>query len=467
MLEAQKYHKIIPFIAFLCVVLFTWPFFNWWLEDDVYQRAFILSLDSPLTIFTNSHQMFAFDMSRTFVPWLAFSEYLDIHLAPYSPVFSNLHNTVSFALTSFFLFYWLKRVLPVKYAVLALCLWIYLPSTILISEWTAVRHYLEGLLFSVLALLVLEKTGDKSQPLQGVVYTLCVCLLYYLSAISKEIYVTFTFYMISILFIKKKNYVGIGFLCLTGLLYLGHRFLYFGGLGSSSLVFSPSQLLGFEVLPFSFSGNHAGAVVFIVVLIMNVVILLKKHPPITWLVCLGGLFTLLFPLMPVIQHLDSDHQMKTWYRLVFLFNTVFVIGTVFSIKELSNRKLKVAISTAVLLCLLSGSVSMSNKIDKLRIAYKLEAAFYLENPDKLLFSQVPYAQYISNVHDLFCPDDKRHYIDWQGLMDRGVIHSTLLEYDTIWVYQDGEYKPDTSIYMELINKNMDRSRPLLKPRKIL
>jgi len=406
-------------------------------------------------------------MGRTFVPWLAFSEYLDIHFLPHSPLLSNLHNMISFALTSLFLFFWLKKTLPLKYAVLAFCFWIYLPSTILISEWTAGRHYLEGLLFSILSLLVMEKTGDKSQALRRIVFTILVCVLYYLSAISKEIYVTFTFYMLFILFIKKKNFVGASFLVLTGVLYMGHRFLYFGSFGSNSLIFSPSQLIGFKVLPFSFSGSTLGAVVFIAVLTMNMFIILKKFTPKTWVICLGGLFSLLFPLMPVIQQLDSNYQLGTWYRLIFLFNTAFVIGTVFLMKELSNRKLNFVFSTAMLLCLLFGSVSMSHRLDKLRKTYKLETEFYLDNPDKLLFSQVPYAQYISNVHDLFCPELKRHYVDWRGLMDRGVIHSTLLEHDTIWLYKDSGYTSDNETYLEILHKNMVQSRPLEKPRKIL
>jgi hypothetical protein len=449
------------FCIFLTLAL-TRPLFGWWLEDDVYQRTFILKLTNPVDIFWNSHAMFGFDMGRTFVPLLAFSEYIDSLIYPFSPIPANIHNMVVFGMTACVLFHLLSKISSQSIALSSVILWMLLPSSILISEWIAVRHYLEGFLFSLVSIAAVMniKSSDEHNRHSRALWA---CFFFFLAAISKEIYVTFTFYLIFVLLWRRKFWAGMVYVFVTGLLYSLYRFYYFKGVNGGDFSFNLEQLKHFVVLPLTFTGDYSGAFAFIILCLLSLVIIIRYYSYRSWLIILGGVFCLVFPLIPVMTHLHHAPEPGTWYRLVFLLNSVFLLGSIHLIHLLDHKVMKRIVFFGSLVIISIGGIRMANKLDQLREAYHEESMFYLNNPDKLLFSEVPYAQYISNIHDLFCPNQKRHYIDWLGLMDKGVIHSLLKEKDAVWIYTDQGYRKDPLTLQRIMMRNIKRTYPLSQP----
>ena len=86
------------------------------------------------------------------------SYWIDVRLAGVSPQFAYLHQVCSFLVTLFLLYLFVARVYHERAAALVVSvLWVLLPSTAVVLQFAATRHYLEGLLFSALALCLLQR----------------------------------------------------------------------------------------------------------------------------------------------------------------------------------------------------------------------------------------------------------------------------------------------------------------------
>jgi hypothetical protein len=80
-----------------------------------------------------------------------------------------------------------------------------------------------------------------------------------------------------------------------------------------------------------------------------------------------------------------------------------------------------------------------------------EAMFYLQNPDKLVFSEDPAAWYLMGVHWMYGAGSE-HHINYQFIQGEQV-RDLLKQYSTIWRYQDGAFVRDEELYRTLQEKN--------------
>jgi hypothetical protein len=96
---------------------------------------------------------------QALVPMQVLSFWIDLRLARVSPQFAYIHQTCSFLLTLLFLYLILVRAFQNDRAAafFVSVLWVLLPSTSVVLQFLSTRHYLEGMLFSALALCLLQR----------------------------------------------------------------------------------------------------------------------------------------------------------------------------------------------------------------------------------------------------------------------------------------------------------------------
>ena len=96
---------------------------------------------------------------------------------------------MSFLLTLLVLYFLLLRLLRNNKAA-AFCisfLWMLAPSTLVVVQFLATRHYLEGLFFALLAVFVLSRAGLQNRPRDWRAYAIAfACGV--IAALYKEIY---------------------------------------------------------------------------------------------------------------------------------------------------------------------------------------------------------------------------------------------------------------------------------------
>ncbi len=116
-------------------------------------------IHNPVSIFIDRGILRHLVTGRALVPMQVLSFWTDVRLAGYSPQFAYLHQTCSFLLTLLFLYLILIRVFQddIPAAVFVGVLWVLLPSTSVVVQFLSTRHYLEGMLFSALALCLLQR----------------------------------------------------------------------------------------------------------------------------------------------------------------------------------------------------------------------------------------------------------------------------------------------------------------------
>ena len=94
------------------------------------------------------------------------SYWIDTRVAPESPALAHLHDYVSLVIVCLLLEATLRRFrVPRPWSIAAVGAWLLLPSTIAVYEFIAARHYIEGLGYSLWALLVADDLArDEHSP---------------------------------------------------------------------------------------------------------------------------------------------------------------------------------------------------------------------------------------------------------------------------------------------------------------
>ena len=85
------------------------------------------------------------------------------------------------------------------------------------------------------------------------------------------------------------------------------------------------------------------------------------------------------------------------------------------------------------------------------LSAKMEGTFYIQNPDKLLYSVQEAGWFVPGVHDLY-RIKKRHYVikgdtnDWHT-------ERMLRLFPTVWRYDNGEIVQDDRLYDDLLRNS--------------
>lgn len=157
----------------------------WWCCDDS-QLLWFLQRYTPLDYLVQPAAWQAL-IPFSYTPWLALVQQLDVWLFGYAPLAMHAHLLLSVALCAVLLLLLLRPWCGLLPAWAAALLFLLGSPTAVAAQQLMVRHYVDGLLFMLLALLLLRPQGTAPGP-RGWRYGLS-CLAYALALMSKEIFV--------------------------------------------------------------------------------------------------------------------------------------------------------------------------------------------------------------------------------------------------------------------------------------
>lgn len=404
---------------------------RWWFSDDTSQFAYTADIPSSLAVFTDPKVLRGFGTGEALVPMQFLSYRIDVNLAGFSPHFAYAHQIASFLLTLVLLYLLLVRWLGGnKTAALAASLcWALLPATAVVVQFLATRHYLEGLLFTALAVYLAERLRGK-----GVV-ALCglVAMLY------KEVFVFVVPLLLLGLAWRRKDRLLGALSVLLGLIYLLYRLWAYDLTAryAGMPLLSPWHYLKFlSKLPYTLSANYGGYLLVAFGLAACVLVLRRG-----WgdrrvflffaalvVVSLAALFPVTNALYFFIRRPDS------WYRILFVLHTIVVVFAAWAATRLPWRWAHVGLAAASLLIVAPGVVKTRNLWAEMTANAEREAMFYLGNPDKVLLSEQNDWWFVPGIDWMY--KTKPHYVLRKDLATARIEPGT-----PVWAWRSGRFRP--------------------------
>jgi hypothetical protein len=402
---------------------------RWWFEDDPALYAYANQIRNPLSIFIDPGVLRHLVTGRALVPMQVFSFWVDVRLAGYSPQFAYLHQTCSFLLTLFFLYLILLRVFEddIAAAVSVSVVWVLLPSTSVVVQFLSTRHYLEGMLFSTLALCLLQRGIRIGALLSMVVGMLC-----------KETYAVLIPAIVLMYAWPRRDR---GLALSTAAIVCVYAVYRYGMLGPALTYGMPLLTVGqypkfLSKLPYSLASNYGGYCLCGIIAALcyyfarrsreNRQIILYFLAALA--LSLGPIFPASWPLYGTIRSPDP------WYRILFLLNTVVIVfGGYLAVRSLS-RRMQLALAILAIAILIPGTEKTRRLWADMTTRAEREGKFYLNNPDKILLSEQVAWWFIPGVYGMYQVKTP-HYILLKDLPD-------LQPGTTIWRFRNGEFVPE-------------------------
>lgn len=378
---------------------------RWWFEDDPALFAYTAGIHNPVRIFTDPNVLRHFTAGSALVPMQILSYWLDINLAGFSPEFAYAHQVCSFLLTLLLLYLVLSDWLHDRMAAaVASVAWALLPATAVIVQFLATRHYLEGLLFSLLSLYLLERLRDKDGrhgylAQAGILACAAVAMLY------KEIYAPVLPLVLLIIAWRHRERI---FAFLTVLLSCAYAIYRLWAIPSTLQYADVPLINGFQYLkflskyPYTLTSNYGGYLLSAFVLALCIFAARKKGGK-SVLACFLAIFALsLAIIVPVTYPLfGSIRRPDPWYRIVFFPNTTIVLSAGFLAARYASRRVQLALALTALVVLLPGVEKTRRLWAGMTCSAELEGKFYLNNPDKVLLSQQEAFWFIPGIHWMY------------------------------------------------------------------
>ncbi|CAK0754345.1 conserved membrane hypothetical protein [Gammaproteobacteria bacterium] len=127
--------------------------------------------------------------SANLTPWLTLSFKFDLWLAGLSPGFFYIHQLCSLGLVTVAMYALGRQWMSPVWSFFAVCLFLVGAPTASVAETLMTRHYLEGMLFVLLAMLAFTRSLSQ----QRMLLALLGALAYALAVTAKEVYVPLVF----------------------------------------------------------------------------------------------------------------------------------------------------------------------------------------------------------------------------------------------------------------------------------
>lgn len=448
----RQAYIFILFFWILLTLFFLHIYTGFWIDDDATLFAFVSRVDNSFSFFIDQKTIRSSGFS--FTPLQMFSYRIDFLLGGTNPFIAYIHNGLSFLAASLLFYSLLSRWWSVVTALTATLFWMLLPSTIAVLEFIGARHYMEGLVCTFLAALLAFKNVESKEVgrrfLSGGGALICL----FLAMLCKEIYVTAAFAILVMIFFYYKRFWEIFSVFLLGGCYVLYRFLTIGLMNKYPV---HEMAIGdyfhfLSKLPYIFIGNYLGYAVCLLFVVgfffrdlsENRV---KQRTFYIWFCLAFVLFVSLATIYPGTYYLSRSWLNKTtWYRLPFFVNLVFlIIGVV-----LFSQTQKYLRHVTVFVCaigLMYGATTSRKQWDSYKDRYEKTGKFYIENPDKVVYSELPAYWYLGGIKSFY------------GLSQPYIIsfHPDRFQYGKsaateLWRYRDGNMVADVKLWTDLKKK---------------
>jgi hypothetical protein len=361
-----------------------------------------------------------------------------------NPLVAYGHHLISLLIVSLLLYYALQLYTGnVTFSIITTLGWLILPSTQAISEFLSTRNYMEGLGFSLAAIVFLHPFAQSGQfRWRQFALTLffLICAMF-----SKEFFVTATFAFVFLAYFHRKFKAGLAACIAIAVMYSAYR-IYFIGINFNYAI----ELLGFADymkylarLAFMFAAGTAGYGITIILLGAIIYSAVKKRISMeSFILFIIILAVSLMTIYPTAGHLKiAYNHFGTWYRNPFIFNTILWVFGIYAVWQMFDKPKTRTIALAVIfISILPGSWRMRQSFDRLKAHYAAEGKFLIDNSkDKLLYSTVPAWWYPGGLLSLFKGRETASFILDKEFNDgvRPIIRpvdSDIKKIKTIWRY---------------------------------
>ena len=424
---------------------------KWWFEDDSFEISSSKEISNPIKYFI--HKKTINNTSKSLVPFKFLSNWIDAKLAWQSATFCYWHNILSIVLAAIFLYFILNKFTGNKIASLFVALfWILLPSTIATLHFISARHYIEGMPFALLSIYFAYRVCEKEEKenfkmLFGIGFFAIVAMLY------KEIYITSLPTFLFLYSIFKKKYKITATIVFIVFFYIAYRLWAigivsdYGGITPPTLKEYPKI---FSSLPNTFTTNKNGYFVYLIVLFVMVFSIIKDKKNIKlvlfFIILLGtAILAIFIVLKPIIY---SAKFPGTWYRGVFMLNTIILFFSAFLTIKNFNKYLQTIILITVIALTISGTHKTKKIWDNMKLLEEKEGKFYIANPDKLLISRANASWSIPGICKMYNIKEPHHI--WAKNIKRNDHSKIFLKYNSVWLFHKGEIVQSYNLHKNLL-----------------
>ena len=287
--------------------------------------------------------------------------------------------------------------------------WVLLPSTSVVVQFLSTRHYLEGMLFSALALCLLQHGARIGALMAMATGMLC-----------KE---TYAVLIPAIVLLYAWRLRDRGLALSTAAIvcvYAVYRYWMLGpALSYDMPLLTLGQYLKFlSKLPYSLSSNYGGYGLCGAIAGLSYYFARRSRDNLrtilfflaTLALSLGPIFPASWPLYGTIRSPDP------WYRILFLLNTVVILfGGYVAVRSLS-RRMQLALAILAFAIMIPGAEKTRRLWAEMTASAEREGNFYLNNPDKTLLSEQVAWWFIPGVDQMYQVKTP-HYVLLKDLSD--------------------------------------------------
>ena len=386
---------------------------RWWYADDPAMFASADSVRNPVHIFTEPRIIRTLGGGNAMVPMQLLSFWVDVRLGGFSTQFAYAHQIGSFLLTALLLYALLLHTLRHDRlaAFFLTVLWALLPSTLAVLQYISARHYLEGLLFSALALnLLVRLPADGARRgcfLTGIYLSLTAAIL------CKETYVALLpAVLLVVAWQRRERILAAGAAAVT-LAYAAYRFWLLGPVFAYGMPYLTTRHYAkfLTKLPYALASNYGGYL--LAALLAAACIRFawrgRENRRAVLLAVLAAALSLA-AIAPVSYALYGGIRTPgTGYRIVFLLNTQAVLCAGVMAVRTTGRSVQALILAVAFAVLGVGAHKTRTLWDGITASARLEGNFYLNNTDKILLSQEEAWWFIPSVHWMYGVKEP-HYV---------------------------------------------------------
>jgi len=439
-------------VAFGYHALFLNTFNHWWFDDDPRNFGFVKTVANPLALFIDPVLAANFSSAPTLNPMLGVSIWLDSTLAYRNILFAQLHNVVILAATLALLFLVLRKWgLSLLTVSTLLLVWLLSPATVAVSGWLAARHHLEGITWSLAAILVAQKLVLNEWRENGRSISLFLFFLGGAALFKETLAITVPLGVGLYLWHRERKVAALS-CALLFLVYCGYRCWMVGFTARYGPMLSPSGFVEFiSRLPYILFGN-AGGYALLALALAPLILMYRRGElkPRIVLFTLVVIASALAVIYPGAFALNRDWlEPYTWIRIVLLLHTGLLVGAGYLISRVRMPALSyIAAAVAILVAAAGGSVTQK-KWEILLKRYEAEGKYYLEHPDRLLYSEVPAGWYLDGIQMLYAIPVRHHIIVGE---EGGPVAELLAGHRAIWRYSDGKFVEDPELFEQLSAK---------------
>jgi hypothetical protein len=364
-----------------------------------------------------------------------------MHVAGISTQFAYAHQTASFLLTVVLLYFALLRWFGNnRLAAFSICvMWTLLPATAAVLQFLSTRHYLEGLLFSALSIVLVQRLRRDDGHLSWIGVA-AIVLAAGIAMLYKETYVPVTPAILMAYAWRYRDrrlaYATAGLVCA----YVPYRFWMIGPVFDYGMPYlnTGQYLKFFTKLPYTVASNYGGYLLCAIILVLGCYYARRSRGDRRATLFLFALILVsIATVLPVSYSLyGTIRRPDPWYRIVFLVHTIAICCGGYLAVRCATKRTQLVLACVALAALIPGVEKTRRLWSDMTGSAEREARFYLSNPDKVLLSDQEAYWFIPGVtamYDVQTP----HYLlvkDLPGLKTKPQV--------AVWRFRDGQFVPD-------------------------